>query len=59
VGVAVAAAVALGVAVGATVALTVGFELSEVQPAAEIKATNSNRTHIAVIGLNCIRLCKW
>jgi Na+-translocating ferredoxin:NAD+ oxidoreductase RnfA subunit len=56
----VGVAVAFGVSVAATVAFTVGVELLEEQPAAEINATNSKRTIIAVIGLSCIlnHLCK-
>ena len=49
VGVDVAAAAAEGVAVGV---------LDVVQPAMDKEATTSERTIIAVIGFNCIRLCK-
>jgi hypothetical protein len=33
--------------------------LDVVQPDTNKEATTSNRTIIAVIGLNCICLCKW
>ena len=52
-------ALILAAAVAWTVGVGVEVEGLDVQPATEIKATTSNRTVIAVIGLNCICLFKW